>query len=613
MRGRRTVGALERAGRVSVVLLVLIGVCAGTCPSALADDADPTRFQASRIVVVGDVHGAYDALIEVLRETSIIDGANRWAGGTAHLVSLGDLLDRGPHSRRVMDLLMALQGEARAAGGRVHVVLGNHELMNLTGDLRYVSAAEFAAFADEPADPEGAHPPGFLGLNRAFAADGTYGSWLLEQPVAVVINDVAFVHGGLPETVVDLPPAELNAASRSKLVELLSLRARLQADGVIEPWQDVQDSAQALAGRLADGEWSGQGDERADTVGRFIELAGHPLFWVQGVQWYRGTAACHHLLERPVLEAVLKAWDVQRVVMGHTPTPDRRIRMRLGGLAVLADTGMLAEYYNGRASALLIEDLTWRSVYPGTNEAPAEPRLWHGMELDGRPAEDVRASLDSATLNVPDEAATAYPDAVELGPADSFVLQFGASPTSGGLPPGRALFVPGSRAEVARNLAAYRLDRLLDLHLVPPTVERVVDGKTGVVAALWERSLTEAARQAQNVQRADWCAGRSDYQLMYVFDALVGNSARTPRTMLYDRRTWQLGLIDHANAFGRGRDLPAYLSRVPQTIPPALAEALQTLNAAVLEAELGDLLSGPQRRAILARRDRLLSTWSVGD
>jgi hypothetical protein len=83
--------------------------------------------------------------------------------------------------------------------------------------------------------------------------------------------------------------------------------------------------------------------------------------------------------------------------------------------------------------------------------------------------------------------------------------------------------------------------------------------------------------------------------------------------MLYDRRTWQLGLIDHANAFGRGRDLPAYLSRVPPTIPPALAEALRTLNAAMLEAELGDLLSGPQRRAILARRDRLLSTWSVGD
>ena len=84
----------------------------------------------------------------LLREAGVIDDGERWAAGTAHVVSLGDLLDRGTETRPILDLLMRLQEEARAAGGRLHVLLGNHEAMNLRGDLRYVDAREFAAYAD---------------------------------------------------------------------------------------------------------------------------------------------------------------------------------------------------------------------------------------------------------------------------------------------------------------------------------------------------------------------------------------------------------------------------------------------------------------------------------
>src|SRR4249920_2247602 len=75
------------------------------------------------------------------------DDAQHWRGGASHLVSLGDLIDRGPGSRQVLDLLMRLEQEAQKAGGAVHVLLGNHEVMNLVGDLRYVPAAEFTTFA----------------------------------------------------------------------------------------------------------------------------------------------------------------------------------------------------------------------------------------------------------------------------------------------------------------------------------------------------------------------------------------------------------------------------------------------------------------------------------
>ena len=83
----------------------------------------------------------------MLRETVGIDESQDWRGGDTHLVSLGDLLERGPDSRKILDLLMHLEREAREAGGAVNLVLGNHEVVNVVGDRRYVSEAEYAAFA----------------------------------------------------------------------------------------------------------------------------------------------------------------------------------------------------------------------------------------------------------------------------------------------------------------------------------------------------------------------------------------------------------------------------------------------------------------------------------
>ena len=109
----------------------------------------PWRWSGvDRMVVIPDIHGAYPEFVKLLQATGIVDDALNWVGGSAHLVSLGDLLDRGAQSREVMNLLMRLQREAPELGGRVHVVAGNHEVMNLFGDLRYVSEAEFAAFTD---------------------------------------------------------------------------------------------------------------------------------------------------------------------------------------------------------------------------------------------------------------------------------------------------------------------------------------------------------------------------------------------------------------------------------------------------------------------------------
>ncbi len=100
------------------------------------------------LVAIGDVHGDFDDFVAILQRIGLIDKQNHWAGGKTTFVQTGDLLDRGPKPREVMDLMMALEKEAGQAGGRVVGLLGNHEMMNIMGDLRYVTPENYASFAD---------------------------------------------------------------------------------------------------------------------------------------------------------------------------------------------------------------------------------------------------------------------------------------------------------------------------------------------------------------------------------------------------------------------------------------------------------------------------------
>jgi hypothetical protein len=113
------------------------------------------------------------------------------------VVQLGDRLDRGDDERAILELFDRLATEARAAGGAVHTLLGNHELMNAAGDFRYVTRAGFAAF------PEG--------REEAFRPGGAFARRLAEHPVALAVGDTLFVHGGLLPTYARLGLERINA------------------------------------------------------------------------------------------------------------------------------------------------------------------------------------------------------------------------------------------------------------------------------------------------------------------------------------------------------------------------------------------------------------------
>ena len=177
-----------------------------------------------RIVAIGDIHGAGDQFVALLRTAGLTDDRDQWIGGRTHFIQTGDYLDRGDKIREIMELLMRLEGDAKKAGGRADILMGNHEVMNLLYQFRDVSPQAYAAFADDrsedrrrrayedyaslmkkrkDAQPQSqdewmaAHPAGFLEYAEAFAPRGRYGRWLRSRSVVVKDGGSIFMHAGI--------------------------------------------------------------------------------------------------------------------------------------------------------------------------------------------------------------------------------------------------------------------------------------------------------------------------------------------------------------------------------------------------------------------------------
>src|SRR2546422_9826789 len=105
-----------------------------------------------RVVAIGDVHGAFPEFVTTLARTGLIDPKLQWTGGSAVLVQTGDIPDRGPGTRAALDLLMRLEAQAQKQNGKVLALLGNHEVMTMTGDLRYVSIEDYRSFSTDQSE-----------------------------------------------------------------------------------------------------------------------------------------------------------------------------------------------------------------------------------------------------------------------------------------------------------------------------------------------------------------------------------------------------------------------------------------------------------------------------
>lgn len=571
-----------------------------------------------RIVAVSDIHGAYDAMVATLQHAGVVDTALGWSGGTAHLVIVGDILDRGPDSRDAMDLLMRLEQEADTAGGKVHVLIGNHEAMNLVGDLRYVSREEFADFAGEETDEErerwlavyakrkGAggdpgdelrqefderFPPGFFAHRRAFEADGTYGRWLLSKPVVVVINGTAFVHGGLSPMIADIGLEGVNGTLAGELERYVDNLEPLYEAGALTPMDSFYQHPRILQNFMppADADAALMG-----LVSETRELFESDVHAPDGPLWYRGNVACCRLVEEERLRSALDAIGAKRVVIGHTPTPGRRVLERFDGDIIEVDTGMLSERYGGIGHALIIDGDRLAVVSEDSAETTIPQP--HPRQVGNRPGGFLSAEATEALL-----ASGEISNEREDAQGRTIVT------VSDGERSIDAVFVKRENRETYPDAAAYRLDRLLELDMVPVTVKRSLGRNEGSLQFLPPKLMNEQQRSEAGRGGSANCPLPQQWSAMYVFDVLIYNEGRTPERILYGTDDWQLILVGHERAFGTSKDRPKHLEALDLEVGDGWKAALSALTDDVIEREFAGLLDDRRRRALAERRDTLLA------
>ncbi|HEY9841910.1 MAG TPA: shewanella-like protein phosphatase [Candidatus Obscuribacterales bacterium] len=207
--------------------------CLSILPLACAPGED-AGAAGGRIVAIGDLHGDLEAARRALRLADAIDAQDRWIGKDLTVVQTGDEIDRGDDDRLILDLFEKLKAEAAKAGGSVHALNGNHEIMNALGDFRYVTSGGFMAFYSIKGLNLGL--PGLGKLPQpmrpraaAFAPGGPYAKILAQRPVILVLAGNVFVHGGVLPPHAKLGVDQINqgyqdwlAGSTAQLPEMLS-------------------------------------------------------------------------------------------------------------------------------------------------------------------------------------------------------------------------------------------------------------------------------------------------------------------------------------------------------------------------------------------------------
>jgi hypothetical protein len=292
-----------------------------------------------------------------LQAAGLVDKRGKWIGGETHLVQTGDIPDRGPDTVKIIEHLGKLAKQASKKGGRVHSLIGNHEAMNVYGDLSYVTPAEYEFFVTrnsealrdryyelvmqnlQQTDPESFaklpenyrelwdknHPLGWVEHRQAWSPawnpEAELAAWVLDRKVAIQINDLIFLHGGI--------------------------------SGFY-----CQNTLQSLTEKVVNALRNFDPVNPGIVVDEF------------GPLWYRGLAGIKPVAAPETVQAVLEQHGASHIVIGHTPTGGA-IWPRYQGRVIQIDTG-ISSAYGGHVAYLEITPGHIYAGYPGGKiELPA--------------------------------------------------------------------------------------------------------------------------------------------------------------------------------------------------------------------------------------------------
>ncbi|MEX2527238.1 MAG: metallophosphoesterase [Gemmatimonadota bacterium] len=246
----------------------------------LDDRIPPVRIRGvDTLFVVADIHGEYDRMVALFQNAGIIDANLRWVGGRSHLAVLGDMVSRGPDATAILWFLYRLEREAEAAGGAVHITLGNHEIMVMLADLRYVHGKELWIAQSHGLPYDRMLDPRYSVLGR----------WLASKPAVIQVDDALMTHGGASPWFLPYS-TESHRDSLSSFVD------------------------EDLFYRWADTTWVVDLD--SVSFERRVEF-----FWApESTFWFRGYAESDSLDAE--LAAILQHTGARVHIVGHTPVPN---------------------------------------------------------------------------------------------------------------------------------------------------------------------------------------------------------------------------------------------------------------------------------------------------
>jgi hypothetical protein len=289
--------------------------------------------------------------------------------------------------------MMSLEKEAPKAGGRVVGLLGNHEMMNIMGDLRYVTPVNYASFADsdsekrqksayqdyvkwrhghsaligelpqpmELTEPEwmARHPQGFVEQREAFSPNGIYGKWLREHSAVAQIGGVIFLHGGIHPSLAHLKLETINSHIRDEIKAFDAAKQYLQNEKVILPFFTLQEMTAVVQAEVSAERKSlmPANQQRQAKMMEFLSFQDWLSVRPDGPLWFRGYDQWSEEEGVAQVSKLLEAYKATHIAVGHTVQKGGRIRPRFGNKVFLIDTGMLSSYYpGGKASALEIRN-----------------------------------------------------------------------------------------------------------------------------------------------------------------------------------------------------------------------------------------------------------------
>lgn len=270
-----------------------------TIPTAPAP-IPPCRLTGiHKMFIVSDIHGQFDRFKSLLINNKVVNKKMQWRFGKGHLVVVGDVMDRGPEVTETLWAIHQLELQAPKKGGRVHMLLGNHETMVLLQDLRYVHA-KYTRVADLLT---GGSVPAL------YSPDTVLGQWLRTKPTMLRINRFLFVHGGVHPDII----------TRNMSMETLNTTVRNNLD---TPWETI----------------------KADELLNFLFRGSGP-FWHRG---YFPDDGRPPQVTTAQVRAILDYFQADRIIVGHTTINE--ITSLHDNLVLAVDAGIK---YGDKGEALL--------------------------------------------------------------------------------------------------------------------------------------------------------------------------------------------------------------------------------------------------------------------